>query len=167
MYWPGHVGIALLLYAPVASLLARRGRERTALLGLAGVLPLAVAPDVDLYVASLAHRGVTHTVWGVLACGAAFALVVAARGRLASGGPSPTFGFLVGALAGAGHLLGDVVTPMGVRPLSPLLARGYTLDLVYASNAAANRGLLVAGVLGFGVALLEARVRGPASPADL
>lgn len=69
MYWPGHVGLALLAYAPVVVLLRRRCRERWVVVGLAILLPLSVGPDIDLVVPALAHRGVTHTILGVLASG--------------------------------------------------------------------------------------------------
>lgn len=156
MYWPGHVGIALLLYAPLTVLLRRRGRGRWVPVGLAGLIPLAVAPDVDLYVAALAHRGLTHTLWGVLVAGLAFGLAVAVGRRLWTaglgstaglGGPTPGFGVRVGLLACGGHLLGDVVTPMGVVPVYPLGGHAYTLDLVAAANPTANLALFAAGTL--------------------
>lgn len=161
MNWPGHFGIALLLYAPVAYLLLRRGRGRWAWLGTAGLLALASSPDLDLYVETLAHRGITHTVWAVLAGGVVLAVFAVLCRPLVAGTTRSLagFGFLVGTLSVAGHLLGDVATPMGVRPMYPVAVNEHTLQLVAASNAEVNGGLFICGVVAFVTALAEARLQ--------
>lgn len=148
MELPGHLGVAMLVYAPVAGLAISRGRPRRALWGLAGVLALATTPDVDLYLAGVPHRGVTHTLLAVAVVGGAVALLswlLRPRGFGSRFGAA-RFGATVGGLGVLSHLLGDVVTPMGIRPFLPLSDVTYTLSLVYAADQRANFALLVTGV---------------------
>lgn len=164
MQLPGHVGVALLVYAPVAALVLRRGRPRRAWLGLAGVLALAMAPDVDLYLAGVPHRGVTHTLLAATVAGGVVALLAGLRRprRAVSAGGAARFGATVGGSAVLSHLLGDALTPMGIRPLLPLDGTTYTLSLVYSADPAANAGLLVAGVVVFATAVSLAGIPLPA-----
>jgi inner membrane protein len=151
MYAPGHVGLAVSLYAPVGWLLLARGRRRLALGGGLCAACLSTLPDVDQFVPFLAHRGLTHTVWVAAAVG----LVVGALGvgygrrRARETGPVDRLavGVAVGALPILAHLLGDVITPMGVRPFAPLWNASFTLDLVPARDVTANRGLFAVGGL--------------------
>lgn len=160
MFLLGHLGIVLLAYAPVAYLLVRRGDAARMWVGAVGLLAFAMAPDVDVAVAVLAHRGLTHTLWAALALGllsvpVAWLLSGVARRPTSNG----TFGFGVGTSAALAHLLGDVLTPMGVRPFAPLVTSTYTLALVPARDPTANRLLLTAGALAFGLAVVAARTR--------
>ncbi|WP_101297340.1 metal-dependent hydrolase [Halegenticoccus soli] len=153
MYAPGHIGLALLCYAPAAAYLTHRGRVRARRAGTAGVLFCAAAPDADLYVAQLMHRGVTHTLWMAIALGALGAVVGLALGRRGprSAGESARFGAVVGVLGIGSHLAGDVVTPMGLRPLYPLSDATVTLALVYSRDPHVNVALFVVGVGAFGL----------------
>lgn len=161
MELPGHVGVALLVYAPLAAVAFRRGRPSAAWLGFAGVAALCMAPDVDLYLAGVPHRGVTHTVWALLALAAVVGLLAAAawplRGR--SRPRNARFGATVGGASVLSHLLGDVITPMGIRPFAPLPGGTLTLSLVYAADVRANLTLLVAGLLVAGATVAVARWR--------
>lgn len=167
---PGHIGIALLVYAPVAYVLLRYGRDRRMWTGALAILTIVLGPDVDVYVAGLAHRGITHTLWaallvGILTAGIAWGFLPLARARRYS---IAVFGFQVGALGIVAHLLGDVITPLGIRPLYPVYNEPYTLDLVLATDAQANTGLLIAGIVAFWLSLSYARIHGgvgvPAEP---
>lgn len=163
--WTGHVGIALLVYAPLAYTLVAARQDATMWLALAALVPFALAPDVDLYVAGLAHRGPTHTVWAVLACGVAGAVL----GRVAldrrMGTDRLWFGGVVGVLGAGSHLVGDVLTPMGLAPFAPGIGATYSLDLVLSGNAAVNDLLFGAGVTLLAVAAGRSWVRGrPARP---
>ena len=133
-------------------------------------LVLATTPDVDLYVGALPHRGVTHTVWAALVVGGlvAFAWALAER-RPGPDAPSRRDGFpggpavSMGGVGGAtvlGHLLGDLLTPMGIRPFAPLVTAEYSLALVAARDPTANRVLFVAGVLTAAVALHQGIAHG-------
>ena len=148
MYLLGHLGIGMLVFAPLAFHLCRTGRDRGAYTGMATILLLATSPDVDAYIPGVAHRGITHTVWAAILVGALLAFLAVwlhtagpARGRTAG------FAFLLGATSVGSHLLGDVLTPMGIRPFAPLLGSEYTLSLVAARDPVANLALLVVGVL--------------------
>jgi len=142
VYLPGHVGIGLLLSAPVVRRLVAAD-EPTAALAVAGVLVAAsVAPDADEYL-PLPHRGPTHTAWFALALGGAAAAAPVA-GVAPGRAPLLAGAAVVGV---AGHLAGDAVTPMGIAPLAPLSARRVTLDLTPSAASRPNRLLLLAGVL--------------------
>lgn len=155
MYLLGHLGLGLLAGALMVGL--RPGRRTT----VAASLPVvfAVAPDVDLYLAGISHRGITHTVWAALGLGVALAVAagVAARRPGVERSAEPLPPFVGGSVAVLVHLLGDVITPMGLRPLHPLVGTAYSLDLVAARDPTANLALLTAGCLAFGVVLWRDR----------
>lgn len=168
MELPGHVGVALLVYAPFAAIAIRSGRSRQAWLGMAVVLALAMSPDVDLYLAGVPHRGLTHTVLAAIAVGGSVALLAAVARLLRSRGSGAAsafgstagasrFGATVGGLGVLSHLVGDVITPMGIRPFLPVSGTTYTLSLVYAADQRANVALLVAGIAVFATAVSLAR----------
>lgn len=156
MYWPGHVGVSLLLYAPVAYLLARRGQTRRLWAGAAALVVFTMAPDADMYVAALGHRGPTHTVWAALSCGGLLATAAVAVGA----SDAARFGFGVGAASVGSHLVGDVITPMGVRPFAPVHPDAYSLGLVGAGDPNANAAMLVCGTTAFWLALGQAHLHG-------
>lgn len=150
MYAPGHLGIGLLLYTPVAYALSALGRAEEAASWALVVLPLSLLPDVDALLPGVAHRGATHSLPAAGCTGVA----VGAVGWLTA--PSgddrserAAVGFVVGVLSVLGHLLGDVLTPMGVRPFGPGREASYTLDLVPARHPRANVGLLALGAAAF------------------
>jgi inner membrane protein len=150
VYRAGHLGVSLLVFLPVGVGLVLAGRTELAVLGELCVLSVASLPDVDHELPLVSHRGVTHTVWFALLVGLGFGAV----GWLLGGRPTTpaaselaVAGFAFGALGICAHLLGDVLTPMGITPVWPLSRRTLTLDLVYAKNPVANYGLLASGVL--------------------
>lgn len=75
------------------------------------------------------------------------------------GGPLGTFTFVISFLGICSHLLGDIVTPMGIEPFWPLSGANFSFGLFYAGNALANAlfflvgwlAVIAAGVLGTGV----------------
>lgn len=150
MYRKGHVGMALVLYAPLGFVALVGGFAAVALGGATAAVLFAMAPDVDQRIPGVAHRGPTHTVWFALLVGLAGlllgALVGARRGLLAAVGLG-VFGFLTGAAIVLAHLVADALTPAGVRPLEPVDDREYCLDLARAANPVANYALLGAGAV--------------------
>lgn len=151
MYRNGHYGVALLAFAPVGVALVTAGFTEFALAVGAGVLWLAMLPDVDHRLPGVSHRGITHTVWFALLVGAALGAVGFAVGRVGGGAPyGPEALTLVGAATGVlsvgAHLLADALTPMGVRPFWPLSGRKFTLSVVTADSRVGNYGLLSLGV---------------------
>lgn len=149
MHREGHVGAALVAYAPLGALTMGVGFDELAILGAFGAVGLAMAPDIDMRIPGVRHRGITHTVWFALAVGGVCAIlgayIGASQGILALLGLA-IWGFLIGALTIGAHLLADALTPAGVRPFIPYRAREYSLAVARASNPIANYVLLALGV---------------------
>ena len=141
----GHVGAALLAYAPVGTTVTAAGDPALAVGGAAVAVAVSTLPDADELL-SLDHRGPTHTVWFVAAC----TLVASGLGAVA--GPAVDRTAVLPAVAGAAvglslvsHLLADVVTPMGVRPFYPLSSWHHSLEVTPARNPRANAALFGLG----------------------
>lgn len=170
MYRPGHIGAALLLYAPVGYALLGDGRPVLAFCGGVVAFALAMVPDYDIRVPGCKHRGVTHTigfaalVGTVLAAGGWTLGVRLGEAAVALGPPIETvrapesdalaeFGFVVGALTVVSHLLADLLTPMGIAPFWPLSSRRYSLGVTTSANPFANVLLFVLGAAATGAAV--------------
>ncbi|MFC6757716.1 MULTISPECIES: metal-dependent hydrolase [Haloarcula] len=147
MYPPGHVGLTALLFAPLVYWFRVRGRRAAATECLGVALALAVLPDIDKVWPGLVHRGVTHTLLAAVVAGALVVLLfrAPAAGSPGLGGEHPVVCYLVGAAGVVSHLVGDVITPMGIQPFFPGSRLVYSLDLVQASSPTANLLLIVAG----------------------
>ncbi|WP_123619442.1 metal-dependent hydrolase [Halorubrum sp. CSM-61] len=157
MHWRGHVGIALLAYAPVAAAVRAAGEPELAALGAAVAVGFSTVPDLD-HRMPVAHRGPTHTVAFAVAAGAFAALaaavalsagdwtVFAAGGETALPPWTPAFVGGVATLSLCSHVAGDAITPMGIRPFRPILKWHVTFDLTPAANPRANRLFLGIGV---------------------
>lgn len=154
MRWEGHYGIAFILFTPFAFALSYAGYFEPMALGLAGLAFGAIAPDVDLEVSFLDHRGITHTVFGGFGLGlfySAATFFLYLRGPLEGGLIDMLLGVIFAFTLGFGavicHLIGDVITPMGIQPFQPRSDAHYTLNLVLAKNEWTNKGLLSTGTL--------------------
>ncbi|ACM56165.1 metal-dependent hydrolase [Halorubrum lacusprofundi] len=157
MYWRGHVGIALLAYAPVAGAVRVAGEPELTVLGAAVAVTFATLPDLD-HRLPVAHRGPTHTIAFALTAGVLVALAAAIVFPVGDGTapataagtalPPWTPGFVGGiaTLSLCSHVAGDAITPMGIWPLRPFRGWHVTLDLTPAANPRANRLFLGAGV---------------------
>ncbi|MFB6078074.1 MAG: metal-dependent hydrolase [Halarchaeum sp.] len=156
MYRPGHYGVSLLVYAPVLFALRASGHAGAALVGGVGMLALASVPDYDHRVPLISHREVTHTLAFAALVGAALAGAAVGVGTVV-GDPTPALvvagAFALGAFGIVAHLLGDVLTPAGIRPFWPLSGRKVTLSLWTADSTLANYGLLAAGAFAAAVAV--------------
>ena len=142
MHRPGHYGVALACYAPVGAAAFAAGLESLAVAGGVIAVSGAMVPDLDQRVPGVSHRGITHTVWFVLALGAA----VGIGGIVAGGVATGIIGRVAGVILVGAHLLADVLTPMGIRPFAPVTDREYSLDVPTASNPVANYALLAVGI---------------------
>ncbi|MFO8114541.1 MAG: metal-dependent hydrolase [Halorubrum sp.] len=157
MYWRGHVGIALLAYAPVAGATLAIGEPDLTFLGGALSVAAATLPDAD-HRLPISHRGPTHTLAFAVTVGllaGALAAVALAVGDAGRGLPQWAPAFVGGAvtLSLCSHIAGDAITPMGIRPFRPLSTAHYSLDLTPAKNPRANWAFLVVGVLSTAVAV--------------
>lgn len=156
MHREGHIGAALVAYAPVGAVTLALGFETLALVGAVAAGGLSMLPDYDQRVPGLDHRGPTHTVWFALLV----ALVLGTVGGLTGQSSGPlavlglaAFGFALGFLTIGSHILADSLTPAGVRPFAPYRDRHYSYDLARASNPIANYALLAVGVVAVVLAL--------------
>lgn len=117
----------------------------------------AMLPDLDMRLPLVTHRGITHTVWfaglsAVVAAAIGYQVLRTVGPTLFPGQGTPgllgaAFGGYLGFHAVATHLLGDVLTPAGIRPFSPLVDTRFSLGLVKAANTPANLLLYAAGLL--------------------
>lgn len=141
MYRTGHYGISLFLHAPVEFILISFGYGKLAIIGAAIILLTTTPPDIDRRIPRLPHRSITHTIWfaafvgGILGLG--FAQLSAS---LPMKNPLPLLwiGFLLGVFSVGAHLVADALTPMGVRPFSPICMRRYSFRLWQASSQLGN-----------------------------
>ena len=149
MYPPGHVGLTAVLFAPLVGWFRLRGRRQAATECLQVALVLSVLPDIDKLLPGVVHRGVTHTLPAALVAGVFVVLLfqTASADPLGIGAEHPAVCYLIGAAGVVCHLVGDIITPMGIQLLFPGSRTVYSLDIVQASSATANGLLFVAGTL--------------------
>lgn len=159
MYKSGHVGVALLAYAPLGSLLVGTGRSELAVVAGVVMVALSTLPDADHWIPFVNHRGFTHTLPFAVFVGLAVGVVGAAAGPavLSSSAASiAALGVVVGTLSILSHIAADSVTPMGIRPFWPLSGWHVTFDVVPAKDPVANFVLLGAGVVTIGMTTILA-----------
>ena len=75
MYWKGHYGVSLLVFAPIAFALLAVGRADLAVVTGGAMLWLATLPDIDHRLPLIPHRGPTHSLLFAALVGGAFAAV--------------------------------------------------------------------------------------------
>jgi inner membrane protein len=158
MHKTGHIGVALLVYAPIGLALLLAGFDELAVLGGVGMVVLATLPDSDHRLPFVAHRGPTHSVAFAVALGAVLGVAGFAFGGYVSHSPATmgAFAFLIGSLAVFSHLLADSITPMGIRPFWPVSGWHYSANVVRAKNPIANYLLLAVGIASVTAALVLA-----------
>ncbi len=147
----------MLVYAPVGAALVLAGHPFAAYVGGAVMVGTATLPDCDHRLPLVEHRGPTHSLAFALLVGGVLAVAGSALAPAVDGvlGLDPAvLGFALGTLSVSTHLLGDVLTPMGIRPLWPLSRRRYSLNLTPAKNRVANYGLFALGVLATAVTVV-------------
>lgn len=156
----GHLGAALLAFAPVGLALAAADAVGLAAVGAGGAVVLVMLPDYDMRIPLVAHRGVTHTLlfaavvglvagagagWLGVRTGVAFEAPVDVYG--AGVASLSVYAALVATLTVVSHLAADALTPAGVPLFWPVSDDRVSLGVVRADNTLANYGLLVAGAL--------------------
>ena len=167
MHRRGHYGLALLVFSPLAFLLNVIHASEAALMGILIVVGVAPIPDIDLHIPFISHRGITHTVWFVIAAStiatavtwaAAIQGTQAVHGTLSTASapnfvlPALGVGFLV-ALGLITHLIGDMMTPMGIKPFIPVNDTKYAWKLTMSGDSTTNNVLFVAGLGATGAAI--------------
>lgn len=152
MYKEGHWGVSLLMYSPVVVLLMlidpliNFSTVILAVYGLGIVSFTASFPDVDMKLKNftpIKHRGITHTVWFALFMGSVAAAVtyglyyyfLMMGAEQISLIPPPivavTFSFFMATYGTISHLMGDVITPTGLRPFRPVKNTRYVKVLEF------------------------------------
>lgn len=140
MHREGHYGVALLLYTPITILLIYLGLDWYALVGVFILLFGATFPDIDLRIPFVKHRGITHTVWFAVFVGVVVYSILDIA-ALPSGDPRlpvPAFSGALMTFSIFTHLAGDALTPMGIRPFTPVIDTTFSAELFYSSNTLAN-----------------------------
>lgn len=161
MYRAGHIGIALVVYCPIASVILYKRWYTGFLTGGVLFLMMAIAPDVDTVISTLEHRGITHTIPGAIIAGLVTAN--ATRQLLATeflNRPPRSissewthkytvtmYGFLLGFLGVLIHVLTDFLTPMGVSLFYPITDVKLSVSLFYAANPEINAVFLETGCI--------------------
>jgi inner membrane protein len=135
---------------------------------LAGALTGSNLPDIDTSIQIVKHRGFTHTFWfvGIASVASSVFIYITATyiplGTVIRYTQSTqiVMSILFGGSVGLGvitHLLGDVITPTGIKPYHPVTPRDtlpvsisekkYVYEIAKASNKKYNIGFSILGVL--------------------
>lgn len=158
MHREGHVGIGMFIYAPFAYVFFSFDWVTLFGYGLIAMAIWSFFPDIDMDL-PIPHRGPTHSLPFAVLAGVVTALSFGwAAGQVAlnlAGIASYwltmaivlTAGFSFGFLGVVGHIIGDVLTPMGIQPWWPGSDKRYSLELVYASDKEANKQLSYMGAI--------------------
>lgn len=166
MHREGHLGIGLLLYSPIGYLLMSSNQTIIFALGLVGMCLWSIVPDIDMNL-PIKHRGPTHSFVAAAIAGlmtSVLSVYLVSTGISSSGtiiikspilayAAAASFGFLIGGMGVISHLIGDVITPMGVQPWWPFSDRKHGLGLVLAANEQANYTLSILGSLSLAAAI--------------
>lgn len=173
MYRKGHIGMALILYAPVLFALLWSEYFILAVTGAITMLGLTRIPDKDMKIVRIQskinslfffidlkkyfgwlfikHRGVTHTIWFILAIGAFVGAIVFFPAEYIAPYHPLTQMHLVAFFSAISmwsliaHLSADVLTPSGIHPFAPIVDRKFSLYITTAKNPLWNISLLVVG----------------------
>jgi inner membrane protein len=142
MYSSGHLGISWALYSPILFAFLFFNMYTVAVLGAIIVMFLASAPDADMkfqykstvfhkipivkrFVPDIKHRGITHSVWFMLAIGvvlsiAGFFVYPLLDVLFIIERPFFTLAmFFFGSFGILTHVLGDYITPTGINIMYP------------------------------------------------
>ena len=129
-----------LAHSLVGVALSRTGLGRKTPYGTVSLVVAANLPDADIVVSGWGplhylhhHRGVTHSVLGVLALALLFSLLLKFLARFRSGDKAYPFGplLLSVTLTLVSHPLLDWTNSYGIRPWLPFSGKWYYGDLVY------------------------------------
>ena len=159
MYPLGHLGLALLLIAPIIIFF----KPKTATGFSVFVLMVALLPDIDTYIPFLTHHGVTHTVafslaagiiGGVFLAGGAVALRAVSDASIFQQ-LAPTRILVLGGLAifcgVLSHVVGDLLLILpGTEPIPlfwPISSKKYEFQVIPLGGPLRNAALFIGGLL--------------------
>lgn len=168
----GHIGITLAIISPIALIISAVFPVYMGVIVLAGALTGSNLPDIDTSIQIVKHRGFTHTFWFVgiaSVTSSVFIYIIATYVPLETviqytQATQIVMSVLFGGSVGLGvitHLLGDVITPTGIKPYHPVTPRDtlpisvsdkkYVYEITKASNKRYNIGFSVLGVISAGI----------------
>lgn len=150
MHPKGHLGISLVVYAPIALFLGMNGFYLFAVLGFFMMGAFATIPDNDQRIPVIKHRGLSHSIASALLFGVVLGFVAIFFVPLFAmigipAGPVVGFAAFIGMFVFLTHLIGDSITPTGIKPFAPISDYKITFGIVKADNTIANLVLWVAG----------------------
>ncbi len=148
MHKEGHVGAALLVYAPVGFVVMLVVDAEFALFGAVAAGALAMLPDIDMKLPLIKHRGPTHSFLFALLVGIGTAAVgwsIGADTGATAGIGMAALGLYIGTGTVVSHIAADALTPAGVSPYWPVRETHYSYDITTAANPIANYLLLGIG----------------------
>lgn len=165
MYKSGHIGISLIMYAPIFALLMYNSHPWFALLGLIFVATFSPFPDKDINTPLFQHRGISHSILAsvvftlVIGILAYFFITVVTIIPVPEA-PFVSFFMFIAFLTYISHLVGDYITPAGIRPYNPKnKKRIKSKNNIYAKNMIANWLFFAFGwllIIGLGLLALGA-----------
>lgn len=173
MYKKGHIGLGLILYSPFLLTFLFLDMSTIAFIFGAIFIFLSYHPDIDMKIQrktsflrnkylkaiipflsnilnATKHRKITHTIWYSILWGmiiASLLFLYSQEYNFKTRILLTLTGFIIGSIGIISHLIGDVLTPMGIKPFYPIKNKKYTLDKVKAKNPYANYGFLIIGIV--------------------
>lgn len=172
MHKSGHYGVNMIVASPLFVLFNIFDAILASFVFLSFTVFFAPLPDFDIKVSVIKHRGITHTVWfavlfGVFCSVVTLVFLSPVYVYLASRKVPFIVYVLCGGLGGflsiCSHIIGDSLTPMGVKPFGtgkynlPIPyshETSYSFEITKAANDTANFYLWFGGVATLFVALL-------------
>lgn len=168
MHKEGHIGLTLTLLAPIVVIVGNAMSVPVAIVLALGAIGGSGLPDLDLQLPLLKHRGWTHTVWCAIVAGIIGATItiitlhqlpletylnISTETILFAGGLFG-FGMAYGVIT---HLIGDMITPMGIQPFHPVTPKSiipltiskhkFVYEIANASNDKLNKGASAVGII--------------------
>ena len=164
----GHIGLTLLIMAPIGLLVGSIFPKYTIILVISGALTGSNLPDIDTTTKLVKHRGFTHTIWFIgiatlISGGIMYSIlfyIPIERFIQFTTADQAISAVIFGLSVGMGvftHLLGDVITPAGIRPFDPVIPRDkipitvsdkkYVYEIRNASDPLLNKGFSVLGIV--------------------
>lgn len=163
----GHYGIAMLLYSPILFIFTLQDFFLLGLVGVLAVFLLSRTPDIDYYIPLITHRGITHTIWFAVVIGFLLSMPFDSTGSITLFGhpvPYRLIAFTFGSYSVITHIIGDSLTPSGVRPFMPFIMTRYSMTIVRSGSNIGNGIFFVIGCLSL---LCAAIAGGIIAPSDI
>ncbi|WP_248903796.1 metal-dependent hydrolase [Halocatena marina] len=169
----GHVGFNLLVFAPVAYYFLHTDQTTLAMIGILGLFMLEPLPDIISGIPGVQNRGTSHSILSALVVGILCSILLYILSRhlvsmvmqfifgqsivisdMSQQNPidanrNAWIGFFIGSSSVIIHILGDLLTPSGIRPLLPFAPFRLSLGIV-PDQGWTQFVLFIGGVLTFG-----------------